>query len=56
LVEFLNESDHGMSYDYSTIYMDGLSKITRKMSQEIKSGSQKHEAEMLINRITIILV
>ena len=54
MVEFLNGSDHGMSYDYPTIHMDGLRNITRNLSQEMKSGSQKHDAEMLINHITII--
>jgi len=54
LVEFLDGSDHGMSYDYPTIYTDGLRIITRNLSQEMKSGSQKHEAEMLINHVTII--
>jgi len=41
LGRFLNGSDHGMSCDYPTIYMDGLRNITRNLSQEMKSGSQK---------------
>jgi hypothetical protein len=54
LAEFLNGSDHGMSYDYPTMYMDDLRIIRRNLSHKMKSGSQKHEEEMLINHITII--
>jgi hypothetical protein len=54
LAGFWNGSDHRMSYDYPTIFLDSVKKSQKNMSQEVKSGSQKHKAGMLVNHLTTI--